>query len=850
MPIAQAIIEIALEGMTQVQAELNAVKDMAKEAAKPVSIPIAVRPDQVETQIAKIQVLLNSLGAKPLTIDVTAEIGKAQLALDSLHGRPLVVDVSAEIGKAQAALEQLRAKPLVVDVSADVSKALAALAQLKTKPLTLDLMLQGVEDAQERIDGLKGKDIRLRVLLQNLEDIQEKIDGLKGKDLRVRVLAQGIAEIQKAIDGLTPKEIKVPVEQAGSTWTIQAALDALKANPVYVPVEAVGLDKVGFIINGLKEKFASTKISVEIRAVNEASAVIEGIRKELAMVPSTHKIEFLTEKLDVANAQIAQLDKLLAAVPGDKTIQVALQIASNARAQLKKELADLTGGSPVGIKLDAAKAQEEARALFSQLQAKFGSQELIVKLAVIDEASAYVRNLIATLGNLPKEEKTRLLLENREILVAQLADLKAQLKAMPNNKIIQIRVEATQKAITDINAGLQDVNKFSLEGVRGLQRVSGALLSIGAIGGGVLGSVTAAFYKFASAADPTGWNELQATIAKLSVQIGFIFIPILDKVSNALKSVLDWFRNLTDGQRASIEKWIEIVGIAGAVVLVLGTAGSALVKAAAVVKILGTAIQWLGVQTAIATGGILPIIGAIAGVIAAAAGIGAATGQFGRLEALGQSLAALFAKLKPIVTGLFDAVAGVASGILAVAAPVLEFLGSVPSYIYAILAAVFLLYNGIASGGVGGLVATLVGVVILVGQIRDVMGEIPGAIAAITAAVVIFGIAWKMALGPIGWLIALVGIIASLFAGFSSKKPPKAETEDRFTPKALETKISFTGFLDAFKANQEAAGKFLTPGEQATLEVLNKQYDQQKIIADSIKDGNKGSPFPKGDGRN
>ena len=119
----------------------------------------------------------------------------------------------------------------------------------------------------------------------------------------------------------------------------------------------------------------------------------------------------------------------------------------------------------------------------------------------------------------------------------------------------------------------------------------------------------AAITGFIAAADPAGMNKLQGTMAAISVQIGSIFLPLLDQVNALLNKFLTILRGLSGEQKDQILRWVEIAGAVALGVVVLS-------KVVGVIRMASVAMTAFGVATGIATGGISTVLGVIAALLA------------------------------------------------------------------------------------------------------------------------------------------------------------------------------------------------------------------------------------------
>ena len=73
---------------------------------------------------------------------------------------------------------------------------------------------------------------------------------------------------------------------------------------------------------------------------------------------------------------------------------------------------------------------------------------------------------------------------------------------------------------------------------------------------------------FARSADPVGWLRLQSAFAALSVHLGSIFIPIMDKLTALLEFVVTKLKGMTTAQKEQALWWTQLgLGVAGGVAI-------------------------------------------------------------------------------------------------------------------------------------------------------------------------------------------------------------------------------------------------------------------------------------------
>jgi phage-related protein len=201
-----------------------------------------------------------------------------------------------------------------------------------------------------------------------------------------------------------------------------------------------------------------------------------------------------------------------------------------------------------------------------------------------------------------------------------------------------------------------------------LQQLTNVLSNVGSVATRVFLGASAAITGFVKTADPQGFQRLQGTLAQISVQIGSIFLPILDKTQKMLEGFLNFLRSLDNEQKSQIARWVQV---AGAIALGLAV----LPRVISLVSIATGAIKLLGTTLAVATGGILPLLATLTAVGAGFALFQSSTekGTSGIMSALNplikvfgdlkNAFLPLGASLKPIMESLAGTFTDVVSGI-------------------------------------------------------------------------------------------------------------------------------------------------------------------------------------------
>jgi phage-related protein len=208
--------------------------------------------------------------------------------------------------------------------------------------------------------------------------------------------------------------------------------------------------------------------------------------------------------------------------------------------------------------------------------------------------------------------------------------------------------------------------------------LAGKIQAIGGIAQKSFFAATASIMGLIRAADPVGVQRFGGTLGAISVQIGSIFIPLLDTASKYLQQLLDWLRSLTDEQKDQILHWVKIgLGIAAVIAVIP--------KLVAGFRMLQAAMALFGAESAFATGGLTVLLGAIAVAIPALISL------FGSMK--GGGAGGVFSKVSKALSGLvavfesvFSKLADYASQILEQLTPVFNAIaGAIEEVIKAVL---------------------------------------------------------------------------------------------------------------------------------------------------------------------
>jgi hypothetical protein len=158
---------------------------------------------------------------------------------------------------------------------------------------------------------------------------------------------------------------------------------------------------------------------------------------------------------------------------------------------------------------------------------------------------------------------------------------------------------------------------------------------------------TAALTKFVRAADPIGFSFLQGTLGELFVQIGSVFLPVMDSFHVAVGKLRDFFRGLDDATKDQIANFTLFAGTILAV-------GAALPLVTRSLLILKGALELVGIAVSFASGGLVPLIATVLGAVAAVglfhdASAKAGGGIVGAFSGIAKLFSSLWTIIEPLV---------------------------------------------------------------------------------------------------------------------------------------------------------------------------------------------------------
>lgn len=141
-----------------------------------------------------------------------------------------------------------------------------------------------------------------------------------------------------------------------------------------------------------------------------------------------------------------------------------------------------------------------------------------------------------------------------------------QIKKAPKSKTyIQVVLEGLQKAKKE----LDNLKKKVGEAKQGLSDMGNKAAVGFGVGVGAIG-------KFVQMADPVGFERFQVAIAKVGIQVGRFFVPLLREATVWVDKISDYLKGLSDDVRENVLHWAKVTLAVLGTVAVFAKVGSAL----------------------------------------------------------------------------------------------------------------------------------------------------------------------------------------------------------------------------------------------------------------------------------
>ncbi len=320
------------------------------------------------------------------------------------------------------------------------------------------------------------------------------------------------------------------------------------------------------------------------------------------------------------------------------------------------------------VQNDLAKVRDRLQATAGYadgLRKALSETPLSLQLNIDNKAKGVVAYLQKEIADLPKEKKIAFVAEKIKAVQDEIERLQDKLKKTPNNKTIQAKLAVANNIKADLDKALKDVKAPTMKAPAiDLSGVTKSLEAIGSIAMKSFGVATAGITSFVRAADPRAWNLFQGSLGQLSVQLGSIFLPILDKVTAVVQVMTNYLRGLSNEQKDQIVKWVEM--------------GLAIAAGIAIASKIIPVIRGIGAALGLATGGIVPLLGLLATLVIGLVGVSGASSGLGGifdklkevfsaflpiLTTIGQAFLDAFQKVLPALQPVFDALTSGASAL-------------------------------------------------------------------------------------------------------------------------------------------------------------------------------------------
>lgn len=403
---------------------------------------------------------------------------------------------------------------------------------------------------------------------------------------------------------------------------------------------------------------------------------------------------------------------------------------------------------------------------------------------------------------------------------------------MPSNRIGSAFVEIATKGFNTV--------KNQLNTLRGTftSAASSVATSVNALGDNIQKFGTLASRAFFLAkggmlalvrtADPVGFERLKGTFGAIAVQLGSIFIPVVDALNAKLQILLNWLRSLSDEQKDQILRWVEI--------------GTAILGVVAVAGKLASIFNpWVSLAIALAGA-----VGLMSGEFNSLSPILAGLKKFWDdlvvaiqpaidslklvWDAFLQAFQSIWEAMQPVFTAIMDIIATVAEFFATYLAPaiatVVGFIASVIKSLVPVFVAVF----GFIKSLVESIIKALIYIGVLAGEVLK--GNFSGAVDAADAAVDAFD-----------------KKLRAKEADRRNKpgKPgkPGTETAGRHTPLA-QNKPEFVSLIDAWRRAMTAQPGTLNSADRERNLLMGKNNDllqrNNDLMAKQLEKTKQGKP--------
>lgn len=341
----------------------------------------------------------------------------------------------------------------------------------------------------------------------------------------------------------------------------------------------------------------------------------------------------------------------------------------------------------LGVKLDDGEGNMLSfREVMLQLREGFGNtkisgEELTAGLARLEEQYGS--------GEITEKEYNEGIEDLMNSAYGAEGALKAQLAAMLAGK------EGMSGLLAIVNASDEDFNKLTnaIDGSEGAAKKMADTMQ-----DNLAGRITA----------------LKSAIEGVSITIGEMLIPYVEKVVAKIKQLTDWFAGLSEAQQRNIIKWVAIIAAVGPVILVIGkliVGLGSLIKAFSEIRTAITAIKagfgiMKGSITTLLSGISAPMI-AIVAVVAVL--VAAFVNLWNTNEEFRTAMLEIWGNIKETISNFVSEVSSRFSGLGITFESVVETIKTIWSGLCEILAPVFIAAFEVASEFLQGILGVIVG---------------------------------------------------------------------------------------------------------------------------------------------
>ncbi len=267
------------------------------------------------------------------------------------------------------------------------------------------------------------------------------------------------------------------------------------------------------------------------------------------------------------------------------------------------------------------------------------------------------------------EAYVKISVKGYEAVKAQIAQIGTMLHQITVKQAIPLLPNGTALArpVLPVAKPVQDAAKPAATLASKLKDVYSQLDAIGAKARVTFFVATAGILGFVKAASPGDFMKFESAVARVSVQIGALFLPVIRTLTQYLNKLADALNNLTPQQRDQIGHWTKLglvaLAFVGGVTKLLGVVPGLIGG----FSTLSTLVKSLAGLFGVAGGAALGWVGIVAGIVAGVVALGAVA-----VKAAGK-----WDTITAAATKLWKAVVNVAEAWWSAAKPVLAVIGNI-----------------------------------------------------------------------------------------------------------------------------------------------------------------------------